>query len=114
MKRAVARYAIGAGIVTGFFALAAPVHADMLPCDAETVTGGAAYVCGSVNYPTDPSGTPSGAPTDGSLIVSSAGAPVGGDAVVSGDSSALTVTAEGNSSNPPPADQSITVQVPLS
>ena len=86
----------------------------MLPCDAETVTGGAAYACGSVNYPSDPSGVPTGAPTDGSLVVSSAGGPVGGDAVVSGDASAITVTAEGNSGNPPPANQSVTVTVPLS
>ena len=112
MKRAIARYTVGATIAAGFLAVTAPAHAAMLPCGAEGVTGGAIYACGSVDYPTDDNGLPSGAPTDGSATVSSAGAPIGGDAVVSGDSSGITLTAEGNDSNPAPANGSVTVQIP--
>src|SRR5207247_7885970 len=91
MKRAIARSIVGASIAAGLLAVAAPAHAAMLPCDAEVVTGGVVYACGSVNYPTDDNGLPSGAPTDGSATVSSAGAPIGGAAVVAGDSTGITL-----------------------
>jgi len=108
MKRTVLLSTLGASVLAGVL-LAGPVKAET--CNPDPIVGSTAHACGSLTYPTDGAGTPTGPPTSGYIIVSG-GVPQGGVIGVRGnDQPSITVAGQGNAVNPAPFDGATSVTV---